>query len=135
MASRIPHVAEVHVVGRYSLRLTFDDGFTGDVDLADLPDRGPVFSPLRDPEYFAKVSVDPHTRTVAWPGGIDLDPESLREEAERHPVNSRSRSAWIGYLAAAAAGILIGRRLRIPARSLSSANSLMLPAKNAFLAT
>jgi hypothetical protein len=126
MASKIPHVAEVDAVGGYSLRLTFDDGFTGDVDLSGLPDKGPVFSPLRDPEFFAKASVDPQTRTVTWPGGIDLDPESLREEAERHPANSRTRSSWIGYVAAAAVGILIGRRLRIPARSLHSAKCCTL---------
>jgi hypothetical protein len=42
--------------------------------------------PLRDPQFFVQAYVDPKTRTVAWPGGIDLDPEGLHEEAGRHPV-------------------------------------------------
>jgi len=86
MAVRIPHVIGLGALKDYRLRLTFDDGLTGDVDLSNLLDAGPVFQPLRDPQFFAQAYVDPKTRTVAWPGGIDLDPEGLHEEAGRHPV-------------------------------------------------
>lgn len=86
MIARIPHVTRLGVLGDYRLRLTFDDGLTGDVDLSNLLDAGPVFQRMRDPQFFAQAYVDPKTRTVAWPGGIDLDPEGLHEEAGRHPV-------------------------------------------------
>lgn len=93
MAVRIPHVTRLVVLDACRLRLTFDDGLTGDVDLSGLPGRGPVFEPLRDPEFFATARVDSMTRTVAWPGGIDLDPEGLHDEAARHPVNTGGSSA------------------------------------------
>jgi hypothetical protein len=41
--------------------------------------RGPVFDQARTPEGFAKVSVDPETGTVVWPGGADLAPDTLYE--------------------------------------------------------
>src|SRR6266536_5066483 len=88
MATRIPRVTEARALPGYWLRLTFDDGLTGDVDLSDLAKNGPVFEPLRNQEFFARVNVSPVTHTVEWPGGIDLDPESLHEEAARHRVHS-----------------------------------------------
>jgi hypothetical protein len=33
--------------------------------------------PLRDPQYFGLVRVDPELRTIAWPNGFDLDPDVL----------------------------------------------------------
>jgi hypothetical protein len=93
MAARIPHVVRLDVLDDYRLRLTFDDGLTGDVDLTNLLDAGPVFQPLRDPRLFAQVYIDPQTRTVAWPGGIDLDPEGLHEEAHQHPTKVDPRTS------------------------------------------
>ncbi|MBO0833710.1 MAG: DUF2442 domain-containing protein, partial [Actinobacteria bacterium] len=37
------------------LRLTFTDGLVGDVDLSHLRELGGVFSPLREPAFFAHV--------------------------------------------------------------------------------
>ncbi len=88
---RLPHVTAVTVLEHYKLRLTFDDGLTGDVDVSDLQDAGPIFEPLRDPECFARAYIDPKGRTVAWPGDIDLDPEALHDEATRHQVATKRR--------------------------------------------
>ena len=70
-------------LGGYRLRLTFADGFTGDVDLADrlAPPNGPMLAPLNDVAYFAQVAVDRELGTVVWPNGADLAPEVLREQA------------------------------------------------------
>jgi hypothetical protein len=38
---------------------------------------GPVFEPLRDPAYFAKVQLDPVCGTVVWPNGAYLAPEAM----------------------------------------------------------
>jgi hypothetical protein len=40
---------------------------------------GPVFEPLRDPDFFAQVTVD--HGTVVWPNGVDLDPVVLHGDA------------------------------------------------------
>jgi len=63
----------------YRLWVRFEDDTEGEVDLSHLVGKG-VFQRWADPGEFEKVFVDPETRTVAWPGGIDLCPDSLHED-------------------------------------------------------
>ena len=72
----ILHVEEATVRGAYRLEVRFNDGVRKTVDLAPLL-TGPVFEPLRDPKYFARVVVDAQAGTVVWPNGADLAPEAL----------------------------------------------------------
>lgn len=44
-----------------------------------------MFEPLKDPGFFAQVSID--HGTVVWPNGVDLDPLVLHGDFE--PANSR----------------------------------------------
>jgi hypothetical protein len=76
-------ITAVEHLGGYRLRLSFADGVVGDVDLCGRIEAatGPVFEPLKDVEYFAKVSVDSELGTVVWPNGADLAPEVLHEQA------------------------------------------------------
>lgn len=74
----ILHVTEAVVCGPHHLRLRFSDGVTKRVDLAPLL-RGPVFEPLRDPAYFARVELDEDFGAVQWPNGADFAPEALHE--------------------------------------------------------
>jgi hypothetical protein len=76
-------ITAVEHLGGHRLRLTFADAFVGDVDLANRlrGARGPMFRPLQDVEYFAKVAVDSELGTVVWPNGADLAPEVLHEQA------------------------------------------------------
>jgi hypothetical protein len=77
---QLVNVTAVEVIGDYRLRLTFEDGTVGDVDFSGREWRG-VFEPLRDPAHFARVQVDPGAGTIAWPGGLDIAPEPLYDEA------------------------------------------------------
>jgi len=43
-----------------------------------------VLEPLNDAAYFAEVTVDRESGTVAWPGEIDLAPEPLSKQAYAH---------------------------------------------------
>ena len=63
----------------YRLNLRFEDGLEGEVNLAHLVGKG-VFAKWQDPAEFQKVFIDPESHTVAWPGEIDLCPESLYED-------------------------------------------------------
>lgn len=74
--TEIVHVTWVEVVGRHKLRLGFEDGVEGDVDFSERKWRG-VFEPLRDPNYFRRVEVDPALGTIVWPNGADFAPETL----------------------------------------------------------
>ena len=70
----------------YRLRLRFEDGIEGVVDLGrSLSFRG-VFEPLRDPAFFAQVRVDSGLGTVTWPNGADLDPDVLYAEVTGKPI-------------------------------------------------
>jgi Protein of unknown function (DUF2442) len=40
---------------------------------------------IYDPAYFSEVTVDPEAGTIVWPGGIDLAPEPLYEQAKAPP--------------------------------------------------
>jgi hypothetical protein len=74
----ILHIREARVCGPHSLRLTFDDGITKQVHVLPLLD-GPIYEPLRDPTYFARMTLDPICGTVVWPNGADFAPEALRD--------------------------------------------------------
>lgn len=72
-------LTDVKYVSGFTLRLSFNDGTEGAVDLEDSL-WGPVFEPLRDVEYFKKVSLSPVLHTAAWPNGADFAPEFLKDK-------------------------------------------------------
>ena len=66
----------------YRIRVRFQNGKSGVVDLKPLIDRGGVFSVLRDVEVFKAFSVDPEWHVLSWEDGrIDVAPETVYEEA------------------------------------------------------
>ncbi len=78
----IVRIREARVCGPHSLRLTFSDGTTKQVNVHSLLD-GPIFEPLQDPGYFASGTLDSVCGTVVWPNGADFAPEALYDlEAE-----------------------------------------------------
>ncbi len=78
MTGLTPDITAVVVVDHGVLRLTFADGLTGEVAVIERM-RGPVFAEARTPSGFAMAEVDAETRTVVWPGGADLAPDTLYE--------------------------------------------------------
>lgn len=86
----LPRICHVQVVGPHRLALTFTDGHHGIADVGPwICGRGGVFTPLHDPAYFARASVDHAAGTVVWPNGVDLDPDMLYEAARAIPVGSQ----------------------------------------------
>jgi hypothetical protein len=72
----IPRLESVEHVAGYIVRLTFEDGTAGDVDLeGEL--WGEVFEPLKDHEGSRRFRLDREPNTVTWPSGADLAPECL----------------------------------------------------------
>ena len=71
-------ITNVEPLRRLSIRATFSDGAVKEIDLGGLMGRGGVFAPIReDRKIFEQVRVNPDSRTVEWPGEVDLDPEVL----------------------------------------------------------
>ena len=81
----LPVIVGAVALGEHRLRLLFDDGTAGDVDFSSQAWSG-VLEPLRDPAFFKQVRVDAEAGTVVWPGGVELAPEPLYEEARKHPL-------------------------------------------------
>lgn len=85
-------VLGAEVIADHVLRVAFGDGIVGDVDFTARQWSG-VSAPLADPAFFAQARVDPEIRTVAWPNGYDIAPETLYEHARRHPAGTSASSA------------------------------------------
>jgi hypothetical protein len=67
------------------LWVRFDDASEGRVDLSDIAGRG-VFKAWDDPAVWSAVRVEPGSRTVTWPGEIDLDPDVLYSDVTGKPL-------------------------------------------------
>lgn len=74
-----PRIKTAEYLEGYKLRLTFDDGKCGVIDLSDQL-WGEVFEPLKDTEEFKKFRVDNELSTIVWLTGADLAPEFLYRE-------------------------------------------------------
>jgi len=72
-------VVEARYLHDYTVWLKFEDGTAGEVDLGGEL-HGPIFEPLRDPEYFRRFMVSPDLGTISWPNGADFAPEFLYEK-------------------------------------------------------
>lgn len=72
----ILRVVSAKVVGPSSLLVTFNDGVVKQVNLRPLL-WGPVFEPLLDPGFFARMTLDTEFGVPTWPNHADLAPETL----------------------------------------------------------
>lgn len=84
-------VKGVRPLGGYRLRIVFNDGYIGEVDLRPLfdPAQGPLMAPFQDPAYFEQAFVD--MDAVAWPNGFDICPDVLRFYCELGRVCPREQ--------------------------------------------
>lgn len=70
-------IVAVEALDGYCLKLRFEDGVDGVVDLARLVSFIGVFAPLLDRKEFAAVRINSELGTICWPSGGDLDPDVL----------------------------------------------------------
>ena len=68
------------------LKLTWNDGYEGIVDLRSIIAEGEIFAYVRDPENFRKVHVEPYGHSICWgeEGNeeVDFGCDRLREIAQ-----------------------------------------------------
>lgn len=70
-------VNEAHIIDGFRVHVRFSDNTEKEIDLEPLL-WGAVFEPIRNnPERFREMYIDPEGKTIAWPGDIDLAPETL----------------------------------------------------------
>ena len=82
----LPRIITVDPVIYGVLKIVWNDGFEGVVDLRPLIAKGRIFEHLRAPENFLKVSTDEYGHSIFWIDEtgytIDLGSDSLRRDAE-----------------------------------------------------
>jgi hypothetical protein len=71
-------VTSAEHAGGHRLRLCFNNGHEGTVDLSDAL-WGPVFEPLQDVSAFRRFEVSSVLHTIRWANDADLAPEYLYE--------------------------------------------------------
>ena len=93
MKHEIHRVRSFEQLGIYTLRVGFDDGTSQTIDFEPVL-RGQLFGPLRDPELFKQVRLDPECHTLVWPNDADFDPADLHDWPEVREEFIRRRAHW-----------------------------------------
>jgi hypothetical protein len=72
-------VVDARHVKNFQIWIRFNDNTEKIVDLEKkiLSEKRAVFLPLKDVEYFKKVSFNRESDTIQWPNGADIAPETL----------------------------------------------------------
>lgn len=83
-------IVEAEPLDQLRLRIRFDDGVEGVVDVGTLLPLTGVFAPLADHPYFSQVRVNPELGTLCWPNGADLDPQKLYSVVTGSPLPGES---------------------------------------------
>ena len=69
---KFPKVISVNPLEKYRIRIKFDDGAEGVLDLSDCANHG-VFKSWDSDNTFDKVFINNETGAITWPGEIDID--------------------------------------------------------------
>ena len=96
---RLPRIRSAEPVIHGVLKIVWDDGYEGVVDLRPTIARGKIFTYLKKPINFEKVRVSEYGHSIEWKNEkgeeIDFGADSLRAKAENqarlHQVVSELR--------------------------------------------
>ena len=77
MLDRLRTIKGLHPERQHRLRIEYDDGQSIVIDFGPAIQRGGVFAPLADEQFFAKARPGPRGRSVCWPGDIELCADAL----------------------------------------------------------
>lgn len=93
MRHPIYRVVSFDIVAPYTLTVCFDDGSSRVIDFSPVL-FGELLGPLRDPELFNRVRIDPEIHTLVWPSGADFDPATLHDWPDHLQALSALAQRW-----------------------------------------
>jgi Protein of unknown function (DUF2442) len=73
-------IIELNYKKDYIYHIKFDDGVENDIDFTSYLERGKVFQPLTDINFFKRARIE--GGTIAWENGLDIAPETIYEKCE-----------------------------------------------------
>jgi hypothetical protein len=76
-----------------TLRITWDDGVTRDVDVSDSMTRHPLLKMLNDPDVFRDVSVTEGGSGIAFGNGVDFCAQALRLKSDEQTLPDTRKTA------------------------------------------
>ncbi len=82
------HIKSIQAEPEYHLQLIYEDGKVISADFQPIINRGGVFSPLADPEFFRSAALDAQGRAVVWPGELEFCADALRLQGEQETYQS-----------------------------------------------
>ena len=85
-------VISANYIGGYKLKIRFENGYCGIVDLSQYPQKGGVFSKFSDMSFFKYFKVSKTLGTIVWNDDIDIAPETLYEKCEQGKFSGRATS-------------------------------------------
>lgn len=85
-----PDLVQATWLGGHRIRLEFEDGCAGILDMGNRRWRG-VFEPLQDVALFRQFRLEREWNTIVWQTGADLAPEYLYEQASNNPATEADR--------------------------------------------
>ena len=71
-------VTKINYKNDYVFYVEFEDGLSGEIDFYEYINKGPVFKPFENLDFFKNASID--GGTILWPNGADIAPETLYEK-------------------------------------------------------
>ncbi len=74
-------LTRIQALPDWRLEVRFSDGTSGVISIKERL-FGPVFEPLKDPEFFAQASID-EFGAICWPNGADLAPDAIYMEIQK----------------------------------------------------
>lgn len=78
MSHPIYRIQSFEAIGKYRLRVRFDDNSEQEIDFEPIL-AGDLYGPLRDITLFNRVKIDSEVHTLVWPNGADFDPATLHD--------------------------------------------------------
>jgi hypothetical protein len=85
--SEISRITAAEPVIHGVLKIQWDDGYAGIVDLRPVIARGRIFTYLQEPENFEKLKIGEYGHGIVWVNDdgeeIDFGADSLRQRAEK----------------------------------------------------
>ncbi|HEY4406397.1 MAG TPA: hypothetical protein VGN55_17250 [Xanthobacteraceae bacterium] len=91
--NEIPRIVTAEPIIHGVLKIQWDDGYAGIVDLRPVIARGRIFTYLQEPENFEKLKIEEYGHGIVWVNEkgeeIDLGADSLRQRAEKQAELNR----------------------------------------------